>query len=227
MAKSTREHPHTLGKHPALYPYLMEHSRESDEMRRLRVDVVEKHGRGVMSAAPDESMFLSWLVKTSRFKRVIEVGTFLGYTTMAVAQALPEDGKIITLDVSEEFTTTAREHWKMAGVADKIELRLSPGVESMRALLKEYGENSFDMVFIDADKPSYDDYYELGMKLVRPGGVVAVDNTLWGGEVLKAAAEHSDSTKAIDQINKKMKADERVEMCVLGIADGVTLCTKK
>jgi len=209
-----------------MYDYMVAHTRESKAMKMHRDAVVESHSRAVMSASPDESVFLRWLVSAMGFERVIEVGTFLGYTTLAIAEVLPEKGRIVALDVSEDFTGLARKGWEQAGVAHKVDLRIAPAVETMQKMLREEGEGSYDFVFIDADKSNYDAYYELGLKLIRVGGVVAVDNTLWWGKPAEPPAQHSADTKAIDALNKKLRDDKRVDISFLGIADGVTLCRK-
>ena len=159
-------------------------------------------------------------------RRCIEVGTFTGYSSTAIALALPEDGQLICCDVSEEWTSLARKYWDEAGVADRIDLRIAPAVETLDRLLADGEEDAFDFAFIDADKPGYDAYYERLLRLVRPGGLIALDNTLWGGEVLNQDTD-DESTQAIRALNAKLAGDDRITLCLVPVADGVTLARRR
>jgi predicted O-methyltransferase YrrM len=207
----------TLGRYPILYPYVMKHMDDSDAQRALR-DQIDKESEARMSGAPDEAAFFGWLIGLTGAKKVLEVGVFRGATTLAMALALPADGKVVGLDVSEEFVATGKTAWTAAGVAGKIDLRIAPATESMERLLQEGAADTFDLCFIDADKENYEAYYEFALKLVKVGGIIAVDNVLWGGRVLNPQAS---SDRAIVAINEKIRTDKRVHATMLPIADGV------
>jgi predicted O-methyltransferase YrrM len=179
-----------------------------------------------MQIGPDQGLFLGLLVKLLGARRVVEVGTFTGYSALAMAQALPPGGRIVCCDVSEEWTAIARRHWKEAGMADRIDLRLGPAKETLAALLDQEGPGSQDLFFIDADKTGYDAYYEAALRLLRPGGVIAIDNVLWSGKVADPAVHDAD-TEALRAINLKVRDDPRVDAVVLSVGDGVTLARKK
>lgn len=169
---------------------------------------------------------MQFLIKAIGAKRCLEIGTFTGYSALVVALALPEDGKIIACDVSDEFTSVGRPFWQEAGVAHKIDLRIGPGLDSLQALLDEGHAASFDFAFIDADKPNYPHYYEMCLKLVRPGGVIGIDNTLWGGRI--ADLSHQDeSTQIIRTLNERIRNDDRVDMSLVPIGDGLMLACKR
>lgn len=179
----------------------------------------------MMQISPDQGAFMAMLTRLTGAKRVLEIGVFTGYSSLSVSQALPADGRLIALDISKDFTDRARRYWKEAGVEDKIELRLGPAVESLDRML-EAGEGPFDFAFIDADKPNYDAYYERVLKLLRPGGLIAIDNVLWSGAVADPA--HNDaSTKALRALNTKVHDDARVDMALATIGDGVMLARKR
>ena len=215
----------TLGEHPELYPYIMNHINESPDRAELRKEV-ELSTWAVAAGAPDQASFLAWLIQLMGAKRVIEVGVFRGSTTLAIAEALPENGRVIGLDISDEFCTTAKTAWKRAGVDHKIDLRMGDAKDTMKLMASTSGQRgSFDLVFIDADKVGYDCYYEAALVLVRKGGVIAVDNVLWGGKVLNPAKDDAD-TNAIVALNEKIKGDSRVSATMLPIADGCYLCRK-
>ncbi len=179
-----------------------------------------------MQIGTDQGRVLHWLVRTLGATRTIEVGVFTGYSTMWTALALPDDGEVIACDVSEEWTSIGRPHWEAAGVADKIDLRLAPAADTLQSLIDDGRAGAFDFAFIDADKSNYDTYYELCLQLVRDGGVIAIDNVLWGGSVVDPMRTDAD-TEAIRAINAKVGSDDRVDACLLSIGDGVTLATKK
>jgi predicted O-methyltransferase YrrM len=200
-------------------------AREPDVLARLREETASLPQHG-MQIGPDEGAFLAMLVELTGARRCIEVGTFTGYSSTVVALALPEDGRLICCDVSEEWTSLARKYWDEAGVASKIDLRIAPAAETLDQLLAEGDGSAYDFAFIDADKSGYDDYYERLLQLVRPGGLIAFDNTLWSGKVLDENAEDKD-TRALQALNAKLADDQRVSLCVLPIGDGVTLARRR
>ena len=179
-----------------------------------------------MQIAPEEGAFLAMLVELTGARRCIEVGTFTGYSSTAVALALPGDGHLVCCDVSEEWTSTARRYWSEAGVADRIDLRIGPAAETLDELLAGGEEDTFDFAFVDADKTGYDGYYERLLRLVRPGGLIAFDNTLWGGRVVDEDADDAD-TVALRALNAKLADDGRVSLCLVPVADGVTLARRR
>jgi len=210
----------------ALYDYLLENSlRETDVMRRLREET-SRHGASGMQISPEQGQFMALLVQLTGARRCIEVGTFTGYSALCVAQALPADGRLIACDVNEETTAVARRYWREAGVADKIDLHLAPALETLDALIAEGQEGSFDFVFIDADKTNYDAYYEHALKLLREGGLLAVDNVLWDGAVIDSNAKDPD-TEAIRALNAKIASDQRVSCSMLPLGDGLTLALRR
>lgn len=216
----------TLGLSDELAAYVVQvGAREPGVLARLREETaaIPQHG---MQIAPEQGAFLALLVELTGARRCIEVGTFTGYSALAVALALPEDGRLVCCDVSEQWTSVARRYWDEAGVAERIDLRLAPAEDSLLALLAEGGEGAYDFAFVDADKTGYDGYYERLLRLVRPGGLIAIDNTLWGGRVLDAEPEDED-TRAIQALNAKLADDERVTLCLLPLADGVTLARRR
>jgi predicted O-methyltransferase YrrM len=208
-----------------LYGYMLQTSlREPEVLKRLR-DETASHPRAGMQISPEQGQFMQLLVKLLGARRYVEVGVFTGYSSLAVALALPADGKVLACDVSEEFTAVARRYWKEAGVAARIELKLAPAVETLDARLKAGEAGSYDFGFIDADKANYQHYYDRILKLLRPGGVVAVDNVLWSSRVLDKA-DTSEDTVAIRAFNKALHQDERVDLSMLPIGDGLTLARK-
>jgi predicted O-methyltransferase YrrM len=209
-----------------LYSYLLANSlREHPVQRELREKTAGiKHGG--MQISPDQGQFMAMLVKLLGAKRTIEVGVFTGYSSLSVALALPADGKITACDVSEEWTGIAREAWKKAGVAEKIELRLAPALQTLDALLAEGGAGRYDFAFIDADKTNYLGYYERCLELVRRGGIVSFDNTLWNGWVAEESRQDED-TVALRKLNEALHRDERVDVAFLTIGDGFTLALKR
>lgn len=214
----------TVTEHPLTYPYLKSMSlRQSPEQLELW-QVVQKHRNAVASSPPEQAQFLAWLIRTLQAKKVVEIGVFLGYSTLSMAQALPNEGKLWALDISEESVDIARHHLHQAGMMDKVSFEVGPALDSLRRLV-DAQEGCMDLCFIDADKGGYDDYYELSLRLLRPGGIVAVDNVLWHGKVLDEA-RNDRSTCAIRAINEKIKVDSRVDITMLPHGDGLTLCTK-
>ncbi len=210
----------------ALYPYIQSVSlKEPSLLKELR-EVTANEPRGGMQVPPEQGQLLQLLVKLIGAKRCLEIGVFTGYSSLAVALALPADGRIIACDVSVEWTNIARRFWQRAGVADKIDLRLAPGVETLDRLLATGQRGTFDFVFIDADKLNYWNYYERAFELTRDGGLIAIDNTLWYGRPVDPS-DQREETVAIRDFNQKLYRDERVLISMLPIGDGLTLALKK
>ena len=209
-----------------IHRYLVEHSvREPDVLARLRAATASLP-LAQMQIGPEQGQLLALLAKLVGAKRCIEVGVFTGYSSLAVALALPEDGRILACDVSEEWTTMARRFWREAGVEHKIELKLQPAVRTLEERLAAGEAGRYDFAFVDADKPAYDSYYELLLKLLRPGGLMALDNTLWSGAVLNPE-EREPNTVALRALNDKLHRDERIDLSLLPVGDGVTLARKR
>ena len=210
----------------ALYDYLLSVSlHETDLMRRLREQTSEMP-MGGMQIAADQGSFLALLVQLIGAKKTLEVGVFTGYSSLVVASALPADGKVYACDVSDEWTSIGRRYWAEAGIAHKIELNLAPGVETLDRFIAEGQAGTFDFAFIDADKSNYDHYYERALILLRTGGLIAIDNMLWHGQVIDETAQ-DDDTVAIRALNAKVHADQRVTSSLVPIGDGVMLARKR
>jgi len=208
------------------YQYLVKTSvRETDVARRLREET-QQLPMAQMQIGPDQGQFLQLLVQLIQAKKTLEVGVFTGYSALWVAAALPDEGKIVACDVSEEYTAVARRYWKEAGVDHKIDLRLRPALETLDELLAQGGASTFDFAFIDADKSNYDNYYERALQLIRTGGLIAVDNTIWSGRVANPNESDTD-TVAIRKLNEKLHRDERVVLSMLTVGDGLTLAMKR
>jgi caffeoyl-CoA O-methyltransferase len=215
----------TLDLDDRLYDYLLKVGvRESELLKELRTETSKLSGAG-MQIGPDQGAFMHLLAGLIGARRALEIGTFTGYSSLCVASALPADGKLICCDVSEEYTTIARNYWRRAGLESKIELRLGPAVATLDALI-EAKVPEFDFIFIDADKTNYSNYYERALKLVRSGGLIAIDNVLWGGAVADPTVD-DDDTKAIRALNDKVRADERVTLSMVPLGDGLTLARKR
>jgi caffeoyl-CoA O-methyltransferase len=208
-----------------LYDYLVQFgTRESDLLKDLRNETAKMPGAG-MQIGPEQGAFMGLLVELIGAKRALEIGTFTGYSSLCIAGALPADGKLICCDVSEEYTKVARNYWRRAGLESKIELRIGPAVATLDALIAA-DIAPFDFAFIDADKTNYGNYYDRVMKLVRPGGLIAIDNVLWGGDVAKPE-ENDEDTQAIRALNERVRNDERVTLALAPIGDGLTLARKR
>ena len=208
-----------------LLDYVREHSRrEHPVLRELREATAGMRHAG-MQVSPEQGQFMALLAKLVNARRAIEIGVFTGYSSLAVALALPEDGRLVACDISEEWTAMARRFWEKAGVASRIELRLAPALETLDALVAKGEAGTYDFAFIDADKKRYTAYYERCLALVRAGGLIVVDNTLWSGAVADPAAKDED-TQAIRAFNDAAHRDGRVAMSLLPIGDGVTLALK-
>jgi predicted O-methyltransferase YrrM len=212
----------TLTLDDRTWRYLLDHSlREAPPLARLRAETAS-HPRVNMQIAPEQGQFMQMLVRLTGARRAIEVGVFTGYSSLAVMLAMPPDGRLLALDVNEEYTSVARRHWQAAGVADRIELVIAPAQETLDARIAQGEAGRYDFAFIDADKTSYRAYYERLLKLLRPGGLIVVDNTLWGGEVANPGNREAD-TVALREFNDALHQDSRIDLALLPIADGVTL----
>jgi caffeoyl-CoA O-methyltransferase len=197
---------------------------EPEPLRRLR-ESSQDHPRASMQIAPEQGQFLHVLVKLIHARKALEIGVFMGYSSSWVALAMPAGSRLVACETSEEYAAIARDTWKAAGVYDRVELRLGPALDSLRKLLAEGQAGTFDFAFIDADKANYSNYYDLAFELVKPGGLIAADNTLWDGHVADPAAQDPD-TEAIRAFNRKLYADPRVALTLATIGDGVTLACK-
>lgn len=216
----------TLTIDDRLYGYLLEHSlRELPLLARLREETA-RMPEANMQIAPEQGQFMGLLAELMGAKRAVEVGTFTGYSALCVARAMGPAGRLVCCDISETFTAVARRYWTEGGVADRIELKLGPGLETLDAMLKSGGADQYDFAFIDADKVNYDGYYERILKLLRRGGLVAIDNMLWGGAVADPKDNEAD-TVAIRRLNEKIHSDERVTTSLVPIGDGLLLARRR
>ncbi len=209
-----------------LHQYMLAVSlREPEILQQLRAETAD-HSQASMQIPPEQGQFMALLLRLMGARRALEVGVFTGYSSLVTALALPDDGQVVACDVSEEFTAVAQRYWQAAGVAHKIQLHLAPATETLARLLAAGEAGRFDFAFIDADKPNYDAYYEACLQLVRPGGLIAVDNVFWDGRVLDSD-DQSDDTNAIRALNHKAYNDDRVELSLVPIGDGLTLLRKR
>ena len=216
----------SLGLPPNLQAYLVEHGvRESDILKRLREEtaLLPQHD---MQIAPEQGAFMAMLVSLIGARRCIELGTFTGYSSLAVALALPADGRIVCCDLSEEWTSVARRYWSEAGVADRVDLRLGPALETLDELIAGGASGTFDFAFIDASKREYPDYHERILRLLRQGGLALYDNVLWEGGVIDEAMTDED-TMGVRRLNDRLVGDERVSISMIPVADGLTLVQKR
>ena len=209
-----------------LHRYVIENSlREPEVLARLR-DETSRLSHAGMQIGPEQGQLMALLAKSIGARRCIEVGVFTGYSSLVVALALPEDGRIVACDISEEWTSIGKRYWAEAGVEHKIDLRLGRATRTLDALIEAGEAGTYDYAFIDADKPSYDAYYERLLQLIRPGGLILIDNVLWSGKVADPSASDAD-VDALRELNVKLHKDERVDVSLLGIGDGVTLLRKR
>ena len=216
----------TTGLDPKLHEYLLSTAlRESEVLAALRKETAE-HPQARMQISPEQGQFMSLLVQLMGAKKTLEIGVFTGYSALVVAAALPEDGKVVACDVDEAFCAIARKYWERAKLAHKIDLRIAPALDTLDSLIAAGETDSFDFVFIDADKSNYDNYYERSLQLVRPGGLIAIDNTLWYGRVADLDVQ-DNRTKKIRALNEKVRADDRVTMSLLPIGDGLLLAVRR
>jgi caffeoyl-CoA O-methyltransferase len=232
MATQTRQK--SFGLAPEINEYILSvSSREPEILKKLRAETA-KLPMAMMQITPDQGQFLAFLVESIGAKRVLEVGTFTGYSAIAMAYALPADGKLITMDISEEWTGIARRHWEAAGLGPKIDLRLAPAIETLNELIAAGQSGKFDFAFVDAgNKDMYVDYYEACLELLRRGGIVAVDNTLNRGlafpdaDLSALSPERRNHVQGVRRFNAHVHQDERVTLAMLGISDGLTLARKR
>lgn len=210
---------------PELYKYMLDISvQEHPALAALR-EATATHQLAGMQISPEQAQFMQFLLKLNRASLVLELGTFTGYSALAMALALPDNGKVITCDINEEWTKNAATFWQQAGVDEKIDLRLAPALDTLNRLVEHYPQQ-FDFIFIDADKTNYVNYYEIALQLIKPSGIIAIDNVLWDGHVIDNA-DHTGQTREIRRLNDLLKNDSRVYTCLLPIADGLFLITPK
>lgn len=215
----------TLSLNNSLYEYILSVSlREPEVLARLRAETLQQP-MSMMLSAPEQGQFLALLAQLIGARKCLEVGVYTGYSTLWVALALPHDGSVLACDVSEKWTAIARRYWEEAGVAERIDLQLAPALETLDRLLAADQAGSFDFAFIDADKENYPYYYERTLQLLRPGGLMVIDNTLWSGAVADTSRQDPE-TCAIRALNDLVHADDRVQMSLLPVADGLTLARK-
>lgn len=208
------------------YQYLLSVSvREPETARRLREET-QQLKNAQMQIGPDQGQFMQLLVQLLRARKTLEVGVFTGYSALWVAMGLPDDGRMIACDISEEYTAVAKRYWKQAGVGQKIDLRLGPALDTLDGLVKTGEAGTFDFAFIDADKTNYENYYERALKLLRGGGLIAIDNTIWSGRVADPKEQDTD-TVAIRRLNEKLFSDKRITLSMLTVGDGLTLAMKR
>lgn len=214
-----------LGISSAIEEYVRKFGvREHPALRRCRVETQANSPAAQMQIGEDQGAFMGLLAKLTGAVRCVEVGVFTGYSSLAVALALPDNGRIVALDISKEFTDIARGYWDEAEMSRKIDLRVGPALDALDAMIAK-GEGPFDMAFIDADKPNYDGYYERVLKLLRPGGLIVLDNMLWSGKV--AGDDQSADTIALRSLNEKIHGDKRVDIALVTVADGIMLARKR
>lgn len=210
----------------AVYRYLLEHSLREDAIARALRERTAGHQWARMQIAPEQGQFMQLLAELIGARQAVEVGTFTGYSALCLARALPSDGRLICCDLSEEWTAIGIPYWQQAGVRERIDLRIAPALDTLDALLAEGGAGGFDLAFVDADKTNYGNYYERCLELLRPGGLLMFDNTLWGGAVADAADQEAD-TRALRALNERLHGDRRVSLSLVPIGDGLTLARKR
>ncbi len=216
----------TLTLSPSLYEYLCAVSlREPKLLTRLRRETARDSG-ATMQISPEQGQFMGLLVELIGARNILEIGTYTGYSSLCMALALPEGGRIVCCDLSKDWTDIARRYWAEAGVEDKIRLHLAPALETLQQILRQGGAGTFDMAFLDADKENYSIYYELCLELLRPGGLLLADNSLWSGRVIDPA-DRSVDTEAIRRFNLLLHDDDRISLSLLPVGDGLTLALKK
>ena len=217
----------SIGLEEKLYGYLKDHSlREDPLLAELRAETA-KMPQANMQIAPEQGQFMALLARITGARRYLEVGTFTGYSALAVTLAMPPKGEASCLDISEEWTGIAQRYWIRAGLADRIHLHLRPAAETLESLIRDGWSGDYDMAFIDADKTGYIGYYEACLTLVRPGGLILIDNTLWDGEVVQPVEEQDEDTRAICAFNRHVHADDRVDVSLVPIGDGLTIARKR
>lgn len=215
----------TLTLDDTLQDYLRDHSvREHPAQTALR-EATRDHPNAGMQIGPEQGQFMALLVRLIAARRTIEIGVFTGYSALTVALALPDDGYLLACDIRDEYTRVGKPYWETAGIAHKIDLRLAPALTTLDACLAAGEAGRYDFAFIDADKSSYDGYYERCLRLVRSGGLIAIDNTLWYGKVASPATD--DDTAALQKLNDKLHRDERIDLSLVPIGDGLSLARKR
>jgi predicted O-methyltransferase YrrM len=215
----------TLPLDDTLYRYVLDHSLREHPVQTALREATRMHPHAGMQISPEQGQFMALLVKLLGARRTIEVGVFTGYSALSVALALPDDGTVLACDVSTAYTRIGRPYWEQAGVAHKIDLQLAPALQTLDARLAAGEAGRYDFAFIDADKPNTDAYYERCLQLVRAGGIIAIDNTLWSGAVAHPAQDAD--TRALQMLNDKLHADTRIDLSLLPISDGLTLARKR
>ena len=217
---------HTLPMSPALINYLHEHSvKEPPLLKALREETQATFEAAPMQISPEQGQFFRFLLETIQAKKVLEIGTFTGYSAICMALALPDDGHVTCCDLSFDWTRMAVSYWEKMQLQNKITLHLAPAVTTLQSFIDQHLDNTYDFAFIDADKPNYIRYYEYCLKLVRPGGIIAIDNVLWNGEVINPENQN-ENTNIIRELNKRIAEDKRVSMCMMPMGDGLTLARK-
>ena len=217
----------TLNLDDTLYDYVVDHWRREHPAQAALRAATREHPHATMQISPEQGQFMALLVKLMAARNAIEIGVFTGYSSLAVALALPADGRLLACDISDEYTRVGRPFWEAAGVAHKIDLRLAPARATLDAELKAGAAGRYDFAFIDADKAGYDVYYERCLELLRPGGLIAIDNVLWNGLVARPAAADDVDTAALKALNDKLHGDARIDLALLPIDDGLTLARKR
>lgn len=215
-----------LGLPDALYDYILSNSlKEATILSALREETA-RHKQARMQISPEQGQLLSLLIRLMGAKRILEVGVFTGYSSLTMAMALPSDGLLVACDISEEYTNIAKRYWEQAGIQHKIDLRIAPALDTLDSLLQAGQAETFDFVFIDADKGNYGHYYDRALQLLRPGGLMAIDNVLWSGRV--ADSQSNDKiVQTMRQFNEKVAQDDRVQVSLLPMGDGITLALKQ
>lgn len=216
----------TINLTPHLHTYLLQHSvREHEVLKKLR-ETTQEMSTARMQISPEQGQFMGLLLEILNARKTLDIGTFTGYSALVAALALPEHGKVIALDINDEWTRIARKFWRKAGVDHKIDLMLAPAKESLAELIDAGESNTFDFAFIDADKANYDSYYESALELVKSGGIIGIDNVLWSGQVADSTV-NDQQTRSIRALNEKIAKDERVSIAMIPIGDGLTLARKR
>ena len=210
----------------SLYGYLLQHSLRDDPLLQALREETARDPMARMQIAPEQGQFMALLVQLIGARRIIEIGTFTGYSSLCMARALPDDGYLLCCDIDDTWTSIARRYWQEAGVSHKIDLQLAPATETLLAQLDRQQRGTFDLAFIDADKENYDTYYEHCLQLIRPNGLILFDNMLWSGRVADLSVQDAD-TQALRAMNRKLHQDERVDISLLPMADGITLARKR
>jgi predicted O-methyltransferase YrrM len=217
----------SIGLSEALHQYLLANSvREPEVLANLRQET-DRHPLSNMQISPEQGQLMGLLVQLIGAKKCLEIGVFTGYSSLSVALNLPDDGRIVACDVSDEFTAIARKYWQAAGVSEKIDLQIAPALETLDRLLANGEAGTFDFAFIDADKNNYAAYYDRCFDLVRQGGLILVDNVLWYGRVIDPTMNEDKRTQAIKEINQQIYQDDRVQISLIPIGDGLTIARKK